>query len=225
MKLSDYKKSFVLRRISMGKRDVDVVSIGYSGFFRSWRTFMVLERLISGIKGPLKIWVPGCAGGEEAYTIAAILEGLGHENYTIFATDINKNLIRKARAGVYPIIHLKEIPKRFLNSFFKVDNGVIRPMPTKGKIIWGTHDLLEDPYLINIDILSCRNFIMYLSRDSQIKVIGRFIFSLKKGAYLILGDKERVPDKLLPYFEKLPDVSIYILRKKAKFPPNGQLFD
>ena len=198
----------------MGKDETEAKSVPYSKFFRNWEVFTFLERyMIDRGKRSIRCWVPGCARGEEVYSLAAVFEGLGF-SYTIIATDINKELVREGRKGVYSISYLNEIPKRFLNTFFKVDGQSIKACPQNGRIIWGTQDLLKDPYLINLDVLSCRNVIMYFAKSSQKMVLERFAFSLNEGGLLILGEKERVPDELGDCYRETGQKGVYVLVKR-----------
>ncbi len=212
--MKGYKEAFLRRRLEMGRNEVEARSVPYSKFFRNWEIFTFLERyMVNRGKRSVRCWVPGCARGEEVYSLAAIFENLGLI-YTIIATDINKKLIREGRKGIYSISYLKEIPKRFLNTFFKVEEQCIKACPQNGRIIWGTQDLLKDPYLINLDVLSCRNVIMYFARSSQKMVLERFAFSLKEGGILILGEKERIPDELTECYRETEQKGVYMLVKR-----------
>ncbi len=177
--------------------------IGVTSFFRDKEVFEQLsKKVVSTIlqkkssKDEIRIWIAGCSSGEEVYSIAILFENYISNNklditYKIFATDINKDSLAKASVGVYPINQGEEIEPFFLdNYFFKVGSGIQIIKKIRDKIIFSYHNVFSDPPFINIDLVSCRNLLIYLSPSTQETVLSNFHFALKKGGFLVLGESE-----------------------------------
>ena len=183
------------------------ILIHVTEFFRDAEVFealkeSVLPQLIKGHSRsavPLRIWVPGCAAGEEAYSIAMCLleacEATGeHPPVQIFATDISEAELEKARAGIYPEAAMTGVSaERRRRYFAKVDGGgyqvakILRDM-----CLYARQDLGRDPPFSRIDLISCRNVLIYLSSTLQKRVIPAFHYALKPEGYLLLGSSESI---------------------------------
>lgn len=181
--------------------------IGVTAFFRDSDTFELLNRTIiprlfegKGIDDTLRVWVPGCATGEEAYSLAILLrehaDGLGGlaPQMQVFATDIDEPAIAAARAGRYPSTLLRGLsPDRLSRFFIKGSDGSytvekgIRALCT-----FSAHSLTRDPPFSRIDLVSCRNLLIYLDTDLQATVIPAFHYSLVRRGILLLGSSETV---------------------------------
>ena len=179
--------------------------ISVTGFFRDPDTFSILcdTVLPEMIKGkmanqPLRIWVAGCATGEEAYSIAmCVSEILGNKRSSmkiqIFATDISETAIAKARNGVYQQSELTDVsPARLERFFIKLDgsyqiNKFIREM-----CIFAHHNLLTDPPFSSIDLVNCRNVLIYFDPPLQKKALSTFHYSLNDRGVLMLGKSETI---------------------------------
>lgn len=179
--------------------------ISVTQFFRDTKTFDVLcanilpELLNQKADGdPLRIWIAGCATGEEAYSMAICLqEHLGDKTAAIkiqiFATDISETAIAKARMGVYRPAELAGMsPSRLQQFFTKIDgnyqvNKIIRDM-----CVFAHHNLLKDPPFSKIDLVSCRNVLIYLEPVLQKRALTTFNYSLNQGGYLVLGKSETI---------------------------------
>ena len=151
---------------------------------------------------PLRVWVPGCSTGEEAYSIAIVLaeylgERLGKIPVQIFATDLSESSIEHARAGVYAGTTLAEVRPERLARFFVKSNGnyqvtqSIRDMCT-----FARQDLTQDPPFSRIDLISCRNVLIYLEPLLQKRILAAFHYALKGQGIPVawqIGDSERIP--------------------------------
>ena len=183
--------------------------IGVTNFFRDPDAFTMLEQQVlpklfadKPAGGVLRIWVPGCSTGEEAYSIAILMqeriEAL-KQSYTvqIFATDIDSRAIATARAGLYPTSIAADIAPDRLARFFTVESDtstyrihkVIRDM-----LVFSEQDIIKDLPFSRLDLLSCRNLLIYLGPELQKKLIPLFHYALKPGGILFLGTSEGVGD-------------------------------
>ncbi|MBU1054950.1 MAG: PAS domain-containing protein [Proteobacteria bacterium] len=181
--------------------------IGVTNFFRDPEAFDVLEKkiipeLFAGkpADSMVRIWVPGCSTGEEAYSIAILLqehmEAL-KRNYKlqIFATDIDSNAISKARAGLYPSSIAADISPERLARFFSTETGDTTYRINKGIrdiLVFSEQDLIKDPPFSKLDLISCRNLMIYLNGELQKKLIPLFHYALKPEGMLFLGTSETI---------------------------------
>ncbi|HEV8717079.1 MAG TPA: chemotaxis protein CheB, partial [Candidatus Binatia bacterium] len=145
---------------------------------------------------PLRLWVPGCATGEEAFSIAiCLLEFLGDRDIPvqIFATDVNEAAIEKARAGRYPpTIEANVSPERLKRFFVKLKDGYRIGEPVRKSCVFAKHDLLRDPPFSNLDLIVCSNVLIYLGPMAQERVIKWFHYALKLTGFLVLGKSEAI---------------------------------
>ena len=181
--------------------------IGVTRFFRDQEAFTLLEnRVISDIvqnKTPdevIRVWVPGCSTGEEPYTIAIILmnfiEQYRHPvKFKIFATDLDRESITFASEGVYGETIESDVPATYLSKYFdkKKSSYTIKKI-VREKIVFTVHEALSDPPFINLDLISCRNMLIYLNPSVQNNLLMNFQFALNKGGYLFLGPSENLGD-------------------------------
>lgn len=186
---------------------VDDLLITVTSFFRdpeAWQTLRstVLEPLIAHGDGDrtIRAWVPGCATGEEAYSLAILLnevaEAAGkHITPEIFATDISERALARARAGVYPAAALSDEPQsRIVRCFERVDDSVVVKADIRESVVFASQNLLYDPPFSHLDILICRNLLIYLDQAAQKRAIALFHFALDEGGHLFLGSAESVGD-------------------------------
>ncbi len=178
--------------------------INVTDFFRDPKAFKLLEnKVLSDIVNniepneDIRVWVPGCATGEEAYSIAIILQEMLDEKnlkneIRLFATDIDDTAIQKARQGLYPESIVGEIPEFYLEKyFFQLDGGYYKiKSEIRDLISFALQDITIDPPFSNMHLISCRNVMIYLQKEIQSKVIGAFEFALKPSGYLFLGTAE-----------------------------------
>ena len=181
--------------------------IGVTSFFRDsaiWeelRGSAIPALLASRPAGhALRAWVPGCSTGEEAYSLAMVFkEAMGKikppKKFTlnVFATDLDKDAIDKARQGVYPANVAADVSPERLNRFFaKVEGGYRVSTEIRETVVFAPQSLIMDPPFTKLDILSCRNLLIYLAPEMQKKLIPLFHYSLSSGGTLFLGSAETV---------------------------------
>ena len=176
--------------------------ISVTSFFRDPLIFEDLtEKIIPKIiksnqNGLVRIWIPACATGEEAYTIAMILQNYLDRNkidvqFQIFSSDIDLEAIDKAREGVYPLEIAKNVPEQYLKLYFKQEKDFYRiKEEIRNTIIFAEQNVLQDPPYSNMDLISCRNLLIYLNNELQEQVLTTFHYSLKSKGYLLLGNSE-----------------------------------
>lgn len=180
------------------------ILIGVTSFFRDHDAYMaiqpILEKIITSKKtgDNIRIWVPGCATGEEAYSIALLLTDLlkhrVHEfNIQIFATDIDEEAIAHARKAVYDEQSVKGLPAQYIKGYFirKGDKyELIKPI--RSLVLFSRHDLVSNPPFLKLDLLSCRNLLIYFGAGLQKHIIPVFHYALNPNGYLFLGKSETV---------------------------------
>jgi two-component system CheB/CheR fusion protein len=181
------------------------ILISVTEFFRDAGAFEALKAVVfpellrhCSAGSPLRIWVAGCAGGEEVYSIAMCLhEFFGNTGarvpVQIFATDVSDAAIEKARAGLYPESSLLSLSSERQRQFFvKKDGGyqVIRAL--RDWCVFARHDVTRDPPFSRLDLISCRNVMIYLGHPLQRRVIGAFHYALKPDGFLMLGTSESI---------------------------------
>ncbi|MNG82788.1 Sensor protein TorS [compost metagenome] len=180
--------------------------IGVTNFFRDREAFEALERhvlpqLVSeGEPGnetnELRVWSAGCSTGEEAYSLAMLVcEQLALEQRTtkvqVFATDLDERAIGTARSGIYPEAIVTDVPPSRLRQFFvKEDQHYRVRKEIREKVLFARHNLLSDPPFSQIDLIACRNLLIYLDREVQHDILQMFHFALRPGGYLFLGSSE-----------------------------------
>ena len=227
---SQYKPSTILRRIDrrMAVHQVDSLDcyvkylqqtpvevealfrdllIGVTNFFRDPEVFKTLEeqvvpKLFAGkpAGATIRVWVTACSTGEEAYSLAILLQECREalkQNYAVqvFATDIDSRAIATARAGVYPASIATDISPERLQRFFTIEPGggsyrihkSIRDL-----LIFSEQDLIKDPPFSRLDLISCRNLLIYLGAELQKKLMPLFHYALKPGGFLFLGTSEGI---------------------------------
>ncbi len=179
--------------------------IGVTQFFRDAREFEVLEREViprifegKGRADSVRIWVIGCSTGEEAYSLAILLrERMALLDQVpqvqIFATDLDGRALAIARAGRYPAAIAKDVsPERLARWFIKEGNTYCVAKELREMCIFSQHSIVKDAPFSRLDLISCRNLLIYLDTDLQSRVIPLFHFALKPGGFLFLGNAENV---------------------------------
>jgi two-component system CheB/CheR fusion protein len=206
----------------------DDMLINVTGFFREPATFAIIqEKVLPNLikhlntNNLLRVWVPGCSTGEEAYSVAiALTECLqenGKINIQIFGTDVNSKNIEKARRGIY----LKTIEDRVSGSqlekyFVKINGNYQITKSIRDKCVFAKHDITQDPPFSNLDLIVCRNVLIYIDSPFQEKIIPIFNYALKPDGYLILGESESV-GKFTNMFEPIAKRGP-VFRKKSEQP-------
>ncbi|MEO5909909.1 MAG: chemotaxis protein CheB [Pelobium sp.] len=221
---SDYKRPTIIRRIArrMAEHNFNQISsyynylknnasevellandflINVTSFFRDSDAFKiigekVIPEIINNSAEVLKIWVAGCATGEEAYSIAILVKEYLTKHpkdleIKIFATDISKAVLDRASKGIYSDIIEKTVSKERLDKYFSKDGTNYKVKHDIRKmLVFAQHDLVKNPPYCNVDLISCRNLLIYLNLVLQKKVFTMLHFGLKKNGYLFLGPSE-----------------------------------
>lgn len=181
--------------------------IGVTRFFRDPEAFALLEekvvpKILERVPpdDEVRIWVAGCATGEEAYSLAILfLEAMTARgrapNFKIFASDVHRKSLQIAAEGFYSEDSAANLSDGRLNTFFEKEVGGFRVTPQLRKhILFSQHNVIRDPPYTRIDLVSCRNLFIYLQPVAQVKALASFHFALKRYGYLFLGPSEGVAE-------------------------------
>jgi two-component system, chemotaxis family, CheB/CheR fusion protein len=181
----------------------DTILINVTSFFRDAATWEyvsaeIVPRIIAARApgDPIRIWSTGCSTGEEAYTIAMVFaEALGEEQFRsrvkIYATDVDERALGAGRAATYTLAQLEPVPPALREKYFEPQNGSFAFRPDMRRcVIFGRHDLVQDPPISRIDLQVSRNTLMYFDADSQKRILGTFHFALRDEGFLFLGKSE-----------------------------------
>jgi two-component system, chemotaxis family, CheB/CheR fusion protein len=181
----------------------NVILINVTAFFRdqpAWDYLaseivpLLLER--KGADAPLRVWCAGCASGEEAYSVTiALAEALGDEAFLrrvkIYATDVDEEALGIARGGTYTAKQVEGVPQAYLERYFERSNQRFAfRKDLRRAVIFGRNDLVQDAPISRIDLLVCRNTLMYFNAETQAKILRRFNFALNPDGFLFLGKSE-----------------------------------
>ncbi len=184
----------------------DDLLIGVTSFFRDSEPFDALKHIVFPLMvegrpedSVIRIWVAGCSSGEEAYSIAMVLlEFLGPRasfSIQIFATDVDESALALARLGVYPLnIEADVSPERLQRFFVRVDKGYQVARQVREVVVFARHNLGRDPPFSRLDVVTCRNVLIYMQAPLQKRVLRIFHYALNPGAHLLLGTSESVAD-------------------------------
>lgn len=225
---TQYKKSTLLRRIERRMQvqqidaDVDYLAflqsnpdesqlllnellINVTQFFRDPEAFVVMqEQILPSLlankfqDSTFRVWVAGCASGEEAYSVAIVLRELLQDhglalNIQFFATDLDAEAIATARAGLYPLSTANDISAQRLSRYFTQEPTGYRVKKTlREMIVFAVHNVIKDPPFTRIDLLCCRNLMIYLEQKLQSRLIPTFHFALQQNGVLLLSPSESV---------------------------------
>ena len=182
---------------------LDTLLINVTAFFRDdlpWEYLReeILPALIAAKPAPepIRVWCAGCATGEEAYTLAIVLaEALGIEGFQervkLYGTDLDNDALAKARLGSYTEKDLADVPAALVEKYFdRRDQAFVFRKDLRRCVIFGRNDLVQDAPISRVDLLACRNTLMYFDGPTQAKILARFHFALNEGGYLFLGRAE-----------------------------------
>jgi two-component system CheB/CheR fusion protein len=177
--------------------------INVTGFFRDPRTWehladTIVPQLVDGTDSdrPLRIWCAGCASGEEPYTVAMVVaRAIGDDAFRdrvkIYATDVDEEALDQARQGAYVPRQVEDIPADALDRFFeRTDQRYVFRKDLRRAVIFGRNDLVQDAPISRIDLLVCRNTLMYFTAETQAQILRRFHFALADDGVLVLGKSE-----------------------------------
>lgn len=221
--------------------------INVTSFFRNPRVFEALKsQVFPGLlknhppESAIRIWTPGCASGEETYSVAIeLLEFLDgkapYPSIQLFGTDASESSVTKARSGVYPEnIQADVSPKRLRRFFAKCEGGYRISKSIRDMCIFAQHNVISDPPFSQMDLICCRNLLIYLEPVLQNKVIALFHYASSRGGYLVLGKSEGIgastnlfaaEDRALKIFSKKaaarPSVSFSLSHQLEHGEPRG----
>jgi len=201
--------------------------INVTSFFRNPEAFAALKQVVyppilqarTSTSGPIRIWVPGCSTGEETYSHAiSMVEFLGDERSEIplqvFGTDLSDNAIQRARVGIYKEnIEADLTPTRLRRFFFRCDGGYQIKKNIRDLCVFSTQNVFSDPPFSRMDLVSCRNVMIYLSQAVQKRVIPIFHYALNPTGFLMLGNTEGLLGAGSELFE-MTDKKQKIFRKR-----------
>ncbi|MFN2582391.1 MAG: CheR family methyltransferase [Candidatus Dormibacteria bacterium] len=182
---------------------LDTILINVTSFYRdpaSWDFLRaeILPRIVAahGSDDAIRIWSAGCATGEEAYTAAMVVsEALGLEEFRrrvkVYATDVDEEALSRGRVGVYSLKELSALPEDLRDKYFQMDGqrGSFN-QEMRRSVIFGRHDVLQDAPISRVDLLICRNTLMYFTADTQARVLARMHYAINDEGYLFAGRAE-----------------------------------
>ncbi len=225
--------------------EVDVLRhellIPVTRFFRDPEAFEVLRTVIAehlqthtaDADRPFRVWVPACATGEEAYSIAMMLLDLVEQHapgrdVKVFATDVEATYVERASSGVYTDAHMSNVPDASRDRWFEQrEDGSWRCRPSlRSHFVFSRHDLLLDPPFTQIDLVTCRNLLIYLRPPAQARALRRLSYALRSGGTLFLGTSE-TPGSSSNDFEALDarQKVFRLVRRPTSIPPGDLLGD
>ena len=210
------------------------ILISVTAFFRDRDAFEVLRRAVHDIcgrkppGGEIRVWVAGCASGEEAYSITILLadalgERLPQYRVQIFATDIDDEALNVARRGLYPSASMSEVPTEQLERHFRpVNHAYEAGKHLRDMIVFARHNVVSDPPFLRLDLVSCRNVLIYFDAPLQAKVLQTFHFGLLKEGYPFLGRSESVAQAEQLFFSaRSPRAALSQERRCRRGPAGG----
>jgi two-component system CheB/CheR fusion protein len=226
-KIQDY-----IQVLQENSQEVTVLSndllINVTKFFRDPDAFFYLETHLfpdlfrrKTAEDVLRIWVPACSTGEEAYSIAMLIHAIQEKNKTtipvqIFATDLSEVAIAKARAGTYLHRDVQDIAAKYKDRYFTKSGDkyhVIKEI--REMCIFAPHNILQDPPFSRMDFVSCCNLLIYFDAAAQKKVFSSLHFALRDGGFLMLGKAESVGTASLLFTQIEPKYKIYLRKKNV----------
>ncbi|MEO1528438.1 MAG: CheR family methyltransferase [Planctomycetota bacterium] len=208
--------------------------IGVTHFFRDEDVFdkladQVIPAIAARGRDEIRVWVAGCATGEEAYTVSMLL----HEHFEsrgaapsirVFATDVHEKSLATASRGIYSEEQVASVGSERLNRFFVRRNGHYQIAPHLRKsVVFSPHNVVRDAPFTKLDLITCRNLLIYLTPEAQRKVLSLFHFGLRREAFLVLGSSESIGD-LEDVYHTYDDRSrIFTKHRDMSLPANNHL--
>lgn len=187
------------------KHLLDTIYINFTGFFRDrpvwdYLAHQVIPQIVANKAPdePIRVWSAACATGEETYSLAILLiEALGVEQFQqrvqIYGTDVDFDALQQARQGHYPAHKVEPIPPALQEQYFeRRDDRYCWRQEFRHSIHFQPHNVIQDSPLSQIDLLVCRNLLMYLTPETQLRALVNFYSSLKKNGFLLLGKVENL---------------------------------
>jgi len=205
-----------LRRLEVDRDELDTllatISIHVSQFFRNPDTFRILEQKIlpdlcrrarAAGRTELTLWSAGCATGEEPYSLALLVDDLAATDLDIriLATDISEPVLEVARSGYFEASRMKEVPPEVIEKYFRAENRhyqIIRRV--RDRVEFRPHNIMTASDYPAIDLVLCRNVLIYFTRTEQERILSRFASALPEHGALILGRSETMADNIRGYY-------------------------
>ena len=225
-----------LRYLQENPDEVDLLFkeflINVTNFFRDPEAFESLKKgalndLITEKSefDTIRVWVPGCSTGEEVYSIAIIIKELLEETgkkleVQIFGTDLDALSIKIARSGNYSSVSADISQERLNKYFYKKENEVTIKEDIRDMVVFANHNVIKDPPFTKLDLISCRNLLIYLETEAQEKVLSKFNYSLKQDGILFLGPSESIGEFIESFSVIDSKWKIY-----KRFKSNDSIFD
>lgn len=212
----DQYKQLLLKNEEQKNRFIDFITINVTEFFRNPDLFNELDKVIEkellNNNKRIKIWSAACSIGCEPYSVAMLLREKGYSvNESILATDIDRTILKKAQLGIYEKNEMKNVADRLCKKYFMEENEKFKVDNTiKSMVKFKQHDLIQDNYDNDYDLIICRNVVIYFKNEVKNEVFTKFSNSLKPGGLLFVGATESIYN----YKEYgLDKVSTFIYRK------------
>jgi len=203
------------------KRLIDDVTVNYTKFFRDTDVYdflkdNLLPKLIFSSKPWIRIWSAGCSTGEEPYTLSMLIHEISikipkKRRVTIYASDIDETVLAKSETGEYNQRAVQNVNEKFLKKYFDCQDKTYKIKPfVKGIIRFEKQDLMSPPLRRNLDLILCRNVMIYFSREIQQIIYGHFYNSLRSGGYFISGKTELINGEVAKKFVDVdPQCRVY----------------
>jgi two-component system CheB/CheR fusion protein len=209
--------------------------IGVTDFFRDPETYEALTKavrsaLFTESSPEVRVWVAGCATGEEVYSVAILLDEVRHERrwtgrIRLFATDIQQEALKRASAGIYPAESLAAMPRARVERHFTPEPGGKFRVAERLRemVVFATHNLISDAPFTQLDLICCRNVLIYFQPPTQSRVLGLFHFGLRTGGLLFMGPSETL-GKFEDEFEPISaDAKIFSKRRDLRLSAHSTL--
>lgn len=217
----------LIERESEQEELIEALTIHVSQFFRNPTTFARLEETVLPElirkrrgEGEVRIWSVGCAGGEEPYSVALLCDELcgPHDQVSILGTDVSADILKRARKGLYEAHRLVEVPEPVLAEYFALE-GVRYQLSSRirAKVRFFRHNILQDRPFHRVDLILCRNMLIYFSRQEQERILASLANALVPGGLLVLGRAETLISESREFFHCI-DPAERIYRKKEEQP-------
>ena len=232
--IADYYRFLRTHPDELAKLSKDML-IGVTSFFRDAEAFeelqqKVIEPLVKGRSNddPLRVWIPGCATGEEAYSIVMLLmdeiaRARKNVRLQVFASDIDREALHYAREATYSQSIAADVPDERLTRFFTKKDGTYKVAKQVREVVtFAEHNVISDPPYLKMDLISCRNLLIYIEPEIQKRVLNLFAFALKPMGYLFLGKSDTIIDDS-KLFETISRNYRIFLRKNSAALPVGNL--
>jgi len=239
--ISDYLR-YLREHVSEVQSLFDDFLISVTTFFRDPESWAALQRSVIGplveameAEEQIRVWVPACATGEEAYSIAILF----HEEYErrqiqrnliIFASDVDENALAVAREGVYPSTISADVNELRLNRYFRHEDDHYRVISEiRDHLVFAAHNILRDPPFSRMHLVSCRNLLIDLERELQERVMGVFRYACRDKAHLFLGASEAADEEIFEALDKKHRIFVThaggggeSCRSFSRFPPRDR---